>query len=479
MSSAAKTVRDIASLVRRGEYRAADAVLSALAKIETHNPALGAFVHIDAEGAMRAAEDIDKRVRRGEKVGALAGVPFGVKDLEDCAGMPTTYGSLFYKDAPPAQFDSTHVGRLRADDAIPLGKTATGEFGMDSATFTRAFGAARNPWNFERTPGGSSGGSAAAVAAGLTPFCVGSDGGGSIRSPAAFSGLVGFKPSHGRIPNANGGSMLSCLGPLTSTVRDVALYLDVAAGPSSRDRTSLPPALGSFEQAIDFKPPKGSRALYTPDYGFVPVEPEVRRLAEAAAAALFEVAHLTRVDLRFQPTNVYLDWIRLGADSFYIELQIAGWLPERLAELSPAPRKALEMFPHHDAREIHLSRQRMLMLEREVSELFEEVEYLISPTVACLPFAADGLPPEVIDGRDASQTGAEPFGMLANVCWLPSISLPAGISKDGLPVGLQVTARRHQDAKLLALAALYEQARPWPLQAPGFSDSAAPSRQTP
>src|SRR5947208_10994168 len=192
------TVIDAAEAVRKGERKATEVLDQHAAAITAADDKLNAFVHLDLDRAREAAEQIDARRARGEDPGPLAGVPFGVKDLEDCAGMPTSYGSLLFKCRPPVPEDSVHVGRLRGAGAVPIGKTAAPEFGVTAFTHTKAWGTTRNPWDPTRTPGGSSGGSAAAVAAGLVPFSTASDGGGSTRIPAAFTGLVGLKPSFGR-----------------------------------------------------------------------------------------------------------------------------------------------------------------------------------------------------------------------------------------------------------------------------------------
>src|SRR5437588_7039876 len=187
--------------------------------VAVRNDELNAFVHLDADAARAAAEAVDTAVANGNDPGPLAGVPFGVKDLEDCAGMPTSHGSLLYKGRPPVGADSVHVGRLRAAGAVPIGKTAAPEFGVTAFTHTKAWGTTRNPWDRTRTPGGSRGGAAAAVAAGLVPFCTASDGGGSTRIPAAFTGLVGLKASYGRIPHERASlSETSCFGALATTV---------------------------------------------------------------------------------------------------------------------------------------------------------------------------------------------------------------------------------------------------------------------
>jgi len=265
----------------------------------------------------------------------LAGVPFGVKDIEDIAGLPTTQGSLLYKDVPPAAQDWPHVEKLRAAGAIAVGKTNMCEFGVDSSSYNRLWGVTRNPWNLALTPGGSSGGASAAVAAGIVPLATATDAAGSIRCPAWFTGLVGLKPSHGRIAKNDGFANWATHGAVTHTVADTVRYLDAVAGPDDRDRQSLPHAGYRCEDVIET-----------------------------------------------------LD-------------------------------------------------------------------------VACVPYGADDLMPETIDGRDASKTGTQPFGFLANIGWHPAISVPAGVTRAGLPVGLQVMVRRHRDDVALRLARLLEIARPW------------------
>src|SRR3954471_10049400 len=237
-----RTVVEVAEAVRAGELKATEILDECLGAVAAGNDELNAFVYLDSDAARAAADAVDAAVANGEDPGPLAGVPFGVKDLENCAGMPTSYGSLLYKGRPPVDEDSVHVGRLRAAGAVPIGKTAAPEFGVTAFTHTKAWGTTRNPWDPTRTPGGSSGGSAAAVAAGMVPFCTASDGGGSTRIPAAFSGLVGLKASYGRIPHERSApSETSCYGALTTTVLDAARHLDVAAGPDDKDRASLPP----------------------------------------------------------------------------------------------------------------------------------------------------------------------------------------------------------------------------------------------
>ncbi|MGI8492335.1 MAG: amidase, partial [Acidimicrobiales bacterium] len=268
MSEPTDDVVAIAESVRRGQRSATDVLEECLARIGAGNARLNAFVHLDADGARAQAERIDRAVAAGEDPGRLAGVPIGVKDLEDCEGMPTSHGSQLYKGRPPARDDSVHVARLRAAGAVPVGKTAAPEFGSLALTSTKAWGTTRNPWDPARTPGGSSGGSAAAVSAGLVPMATASDGGGSTRIPTAFCGLVGVKPSYGRIPHPRAiPSQTSCFGALVTTVAGAARHLDVAAGPHHRDRTSLPAPTLRYEAAIEDFDIRGLRAAWSGGVG--------------------------------------------------------------------------------------------------------------------------------------------------------------------------------------------------------------------
>ena len=395
------TVIDAAEAVRKGERKATEVLDQHAAAITAADDKLNAFVHLDLDRAREAAEQIDARRARGEDPGPLAGVPFGVKDLEDCAGMPTSYGSLLFKGRPPVAHDSVHVRRLRAAGAVPVGKTATPEFGTVCFTSTRAWGTTTNPWNLDRTPGGSSGGSAAAVAAGLVPFCTASDGGGSTRIPASFTGLVGFKASYGRIPHPRAApSQTTCLGALTTTVADAARHLDVAAGPDDRDRASLPPPGVVYERAIEELDVAGLRAAWSPDLGFAVVE------------AIFEAT----------------------------------------ADLG-MPRYA------------HIV-QRRAQLEEEIASVFDDVDVLLTPATAVPAFAATGPMPSQVAGEKVHPAMVVPFTMVGNLCWNPAVSVPAGPTEGGLPIGMQIMGRRHADATVLRLARVYEQIRPWPRVAP-------------
>ena len=332
------TVVDAIAGIRSGRLTAETLTHACIDAIERHNPALNAFVHRDYESALTAARSVDGTMRSGAAatLGPLAGVPFGVKDLEYCAGMPTTRGSRWFAGGLPSDFDDIHVARLRQAGAIPIGKTAAPEFGAWAYTASPLLGVTRNPWNPDRTPGGSSGGSTAAVASGMVPFCTGGDGGGSIRTPAAFTGLVGLKTTYGRIPTFGITHLAqnSVFGCLATTITDTALLLDIMAGPDARDRTSLPPPGVSYVAALDQLELRGLRVAWSLDLGFAVVDPEVAALCERAARWLIESIEAERVDVAVQLD----DYIRMyghveGVDQF-VNIDRDLW-QNRLDELDP------------------------------------------------------------------------------------------------------------------------------------------------
>jgi aspartyl-tRNA(Asn)/glutamyl-tRNA(Gln) amidotransferase subunit A len=449
-----ETVIQIADAVRAGERKAVEVLDLALAAIDGRNGPLNAFVHLDEELARAAAEEVDAAVARSEDPGPLAGVPFGVKDLENCAGMPTTYGSIPFAGRGPASGDDVHVARLRAAGAVPVGKTAAPEFGTLNFTKTKVFGITRNPWSTDRTPGGSSGGSAAAVAAGLVPFCTASDGGGSTRIPAAFSGLVGHKPSHGRIPSPEPmGSQTGVKGAVTTTVTDTARLLDVLAGPDDRDRLSLPPPTIAYEEVIERLDVAGLRARWSPDLGFAEPDRDVVNIAGKAARVLADAAGLELDDRPVVLTDPVRTWLTAGAITLWLDIEPDMW-PSVADDVTIYVRRSLEQTETMPLPKYTKALRRRFQLEQDCAALFDDVDVLLTPTTAVPAFAAEGPPP--------GGAMATPFTMLANLCWNPAISVPAGLTDDGLPVGLQIQARRHHDEVCLRLARIFEQAQPWP-----------------
>jgi aspartyl-tRNA(Asn)/glutamyl-tRNA(Gln) amidotransferase subunit A len=458
------TVNDAAALIRAGVLSSEELTLACLEAVAANNDELNAFVYLDADRAVESARDVDAVIRSGRanELGALAGVPFGVKDLEDCAGMPTTRGSRWFGEDPPKSSDSIHVGRLRRAGAIPIGKTATPEFGAWAYTASPLLGVTRNPWDPTRTPGGSSGGSSAAVSSGMVPFATASDGGGSIRTPASFTGLVGLKTTYGRIPTFGSTHLAqnSVIGSLTTSVRDTALLLDVMAGPDNRDRTSLPTPPLSYVEAIDTTDLAGCRVTWSRDLGFAVVDERVAALCHDAA-----IEFASSIDTALLERPIVLDdYIRIyvgieGVDKF-VGVERDLW-EHHLEELDPRAAPDWSAMRERTLPWLARVEQSRRQLVHEVATIFEDVDLIVTPMSSMPPFAAEGPMPTEIQGVDGHGGMSVVLAMLANLANLPAISIPAGFV-DGLPVGLQVIGPRFREDLLLAAATRYEARRPWP-----------------
>jgi aspartyl-tRNA(Asn)/glutamyl-tRNA(Gln) amidotransferase subunit A len=452
----------LADAIRRGEVRAADAVEASLEAIAGSK--LNALTMLDAEGARKQAAQIDERLKRNEDPGLLAGVPVLVKDVEDAAGWPTTHGSLVLKDHIAVD-DSTHVARLRAAGAVLVGKAATSEFGFVAYTSTKLHGVTRNPWDLERTPAGSSGGSAAAVAGGLVPAATAGDGGGSIRIPASYCGLVGMKGSFGRIPRGPRtafGQLAAVKGTVARSVRDAARWYDVTAGYDARDAFSLPRQDG-WEASLGTRNVHGLRVAVSIDLGNAVVHPEVRSIVSEAAAVLVEAARLNPVDIDVKVPENGIAWASAGLPSLVADLQDhwPGCENDLTFEIAFAMRAAPTYRAKHGAT---VEKFRVEMNEA-MADLFEKTDIILSATSPMEPFAAEGPMPYNVGEVSVSPYNAGALTIPANLSGYPAISIPAGLSGSGLPIGLQAVARRHEDALLLDLAQVMEQARPWPLVA--------------
>jgi len=456
---------EIAAAIKSNQISAEGVVQGFLNRIQAHDSALNSFVYLDVEKALEKARETDKALANNQDIGLLGGVPFGVKDFTNVKGMPTYRGSFVFGEEPQVT-DDPIIEQLCAAGAIPLGKTNVPEFGVHSATYNDHFGVSRNPWNLSLTPGGSSGGSSAAVSAALVPFATGTDGGGSIRTPAAFCGLVGLKTTHALIPRGDGRDMFSCQGFLTTTVTDTACLLDITAGTHLKDKMAFPKPVTSFTEGIKSFNVEGMRAAWSDDFGYAPMEPEVVVIAKQAYEKLLSAAKLQPSPYTFSPNNVYQPWI-LDSLNFLADTLLEDGID--IKKLDQRTQGLLQQFSKSDPT-AHIQAQRAFTeLEAHVAALFDNVDLLFTPATACAAFGADQEIPDQIAGRDASWTGAEPLSMFANVAWIPAISIPAGITSEGLPVGLQISTRRHQDATLLRLAYILEQIQPWPRFAPNFT----------
>lgn len=452
---------EIADQVRSGQVAAKEVLESFLERIESFNDELKAFVHLDVAGARAQAAEIDRRIAARENPGPLAGVPIGVKDLEDAAGMPTTHGSLIFR-GNIADSDSIQVARLRAAGCVVVGKTAAPEFGAAAYTSTPLHGTTRNPWDLSRTPGGSSGGSAAAVAAGLIPIATGSDGGGSIRIPASYSGLFGPKGTFGRVPRGRApeSSYTSVYGPMARSVRDAARYLDCVTGPDERDQFSLPHPVAAFEQSLEDLP-TGLTATWSADLGFGTCAGDVAEIARDAAEVLSKEGVLSFEDVPVRLKDPSRAWGILGAAEAWIR-QEPFWETRR-EELSPFVRFSMEQaLEHLDLKELAKAHQRRWVNNQTLAEIFERVDLIVTPTTATTAFAAEGPMPTEIDGKTVKPMHAISFTYPFNMSGHPAVSIPCGFDKNRLPVGLQMVGRRNTDHLLLAIAFEFERIAPWP-----------------
>ena len=452
------TVADLAAQVGDRRLSAREVVAAALDRIDRLDGELGAFVTVDPEAALEEAATLDERIAAGEDVGPLAGVPLAVKDLEDAAGHVTSKGSVAFAGTAPAATDSPLVERLRAAGCVVVGKTNTPELGWKADTVNEAFGATRNPWSLERSPGGSSGGSAAALAAGLVPLATGSDGGGSIRIPAAVTGLTGFKPSAGRVPS--GGTsppdwpLLSTRGPMTVRARDLALALDVVVGPEPTDLSSLPLPDASWSRSLaDLHPPR--KVAWSPSLGYAGADREVLAVCEAAVGRLEALGtEVVLVDEVF-PVDPVDDWLALVGVYCLRVLEQAGGDEELWTTLDPG-LAALMAWARSSvpATRFVEAADACHRLNLALVDLFHRAPLLLTPTVAGqTPRVGE---PGTIDG--AHEVNWVRYTYPFNMTRSPAGTVCAGFTSSGLPVGLQVIGPQHADVVVLRALALLEDA---------------------
>ena len=455
---------ELAAMIRRKKVSPVEVVDAALERIEKINPRLNAFVTVTGAAARREAKAAERALgKRSARLGPLHGVPFSVKDLVNTKGVRTTFGTPFYRDNVPTE-DAPMVERMKTAGAIMLGKTNTPTFGWIGATHNLVFGITRNPWNLERTPGGSSGGASAAAAAGLGPLHIGTDGGGSIRIPASCAGVFGHKPSYGRIPThpASGAWSLSHIGPLTRTVADAALMLTVCAGPDERDQYSLPASGEDYLKSL--RPGvKGLRVAYTDDLGFVEaVDPEVRAACARAAGAFRELGCKVE-DVKPGWPSPREAWGEIFCGG--IATRMAAYL-DRPNDIEPGLRRIIEATLKNPSTKYVQAWFDRLAWWQHPRAFFEKYDLLLTPTIACPPFAVGLDNPTQIAGKPVEPYAWIPFTYPFNVTGQPAASVPCGFTKDGLPIGLQIVGRRFDDATVLRASAAFERARPWAQRRP-------------
>jgi aspartyl-tRNA(Asn)/glutamyl-tRNA(Gln) amidotransferase subunit A len=447
------SLAELSREVQAGSLSARDLVGHALERIEALEPRLNAWAAIDGDRAMDDATAIDRRLAAGDPVGPLAGIPIGVKDLEPAVGFTTAYGSALHVDDPVAEADSPLVARLRSAGCIVVGKTTTPEFGFQGDTTSPAFGPTRNPWDTDRSPGGSSGGSGAAIAAGMVPLATGSDGGGSIRIPSALCGLSGIKTSQGRVPNGGaappGSGLFTVKGPMARRIADVLHALDVCVGPDPTDVFSLPPPQSPWSGSIDGAAPP-ARVIWAPAPGFA-VDAEIAAVCAGAVRTL-EAAGTEVIEVeRIFAGEPLADWFTMW--SVYCDRRQGHLRGTPSWELIDPGLRAQMDHAHHNIDAVGFARavDSAHTHNLDLVALFDRAPLLLCPTSAGQTARVGGQ--GVVDGEESpfslALTGA--FNLTRN----PAGSVCAGFTADGLPVGLQVVGPQHADVAVLrAIASL-------------------------
>ncbi|MBV8578222.1 MAG: amidase [Acetobacteraceae bacterium] len=460
-----KPATELADIIRRRVVSPVEVVRAALERIERSVPVLNAFITVAADQAMDAAREAETVVMRGAPLGPLHGIPIAVKDLIPTAGIRTTWGSLIFKDHMP-DADAVVVTRLKQAGAIVVGKTTTPEFGQQCLTQAPLFGRTRNVWRADRSAGGSSGGSAVAVAAGCVPIAVATDGGGSTRIPAACNGVVGFKQGLGVVPQEyaqDGFGNISHITPMTRTVPDTALMLEVMAGSDRRDPLTTAREKSNFIAAVKAEGDlAGLRIGWRPRLGNTMVAGEVLAACEAALKVLAglgaEVAELTTpFD---NPERVW--FVVNGA---YRMAQFGHHLKHHRAIMCPTFVRQMDRIASCSGAELYDAIFQRTQLYRQVQSWFDAFDIIAMPTLsrAAVPIDQDFFGPIEIDGHLVENIRAAwyPYTMTFNLTGNPAVSLPAGLDSAGMPLAIQLVAAPGEDAALLRAAAALERARPW------------------
>lgn len=438
-------------------------------RIQEFNPKLNAYLALCPEQAIAQGKLAQDKTQKGEPVGPLHGIPISIKDLELTRGITSTLGSAVFRDRVP-DVDSVVVERVRQAGAIILGKTNTPEFGQSGTTENLLGDACRNPWDTERTAGGSSGGAAAALAAGLCTLATGSDGGGSIRIPASFSGVFGIKPSQGRVPRYGGygrpgSNQLSQSGPMSRTVADTALLLQVLSGTDLRDPTSTREVPADYSQNLNGGV-KGWRIGWSSDFGYAGVDPEVLRVTEQAARVFEELgASVEECNLKIEdPFPAFFDIFATGAYTSYGHL-----LEQHRDDFTHYVRSTLERAAALTAADFSRALLRVDQLRRQMELFFDQYDLLLSPTMAVPAFPV-GQRPTVIGGKAVDPFwGYVPFTFPINMTGQTASSVPCGFSSEGMPIGLQIVGPWGSETRVLQASAAFEQARPWAHHRPPVS----------
>jgi aspartyl-tRNA(Asn)/glutamyl-tRNA(Gln) amidotransferase subunit A len=471
---------DLADAYRARKTSPVEVVHSCLDRLDAVNPVLNAVIAMDRTAALAAAQASERRWRDGNALGPLDGVPFTIKDNIVTADLPTTWGSPLYRDFVGAA-DELPVARMRRAGAVLIGKTNLPELAAQGYTDNPLFGPTGNPWNPALTPGGSSGGAVAAVAAGIGPVALGTDGGGSIRRPASHAGVVGLKPTPGRIPRCDGLPAIlldfEVIGPIARTVADLIVTTQVLSEADPRDPASLRlprfvvgPTPGVFAPGASAPgssvpgsltsiiAPRPRRILFVPRFADHPVDSEIAASVAAAAEVFARLGH------NVQQGPAPFDVATVTAIQSTISQSGLAWLMRQHGGASPGMTALQALAASGAGLPAHAlfgALDATTRLRRDMSEFFETTDVILTPAAAALPWPKAESHPAEIGGTPVGPRGHAVFTAFANIAGLPGLALPTGFSRDGMPIGLQLVAAPGADAALLSLGLQYEQAHPW------------------
>ncbi|MFX0031786.1 MAG: amidase [Candidatus Hodarchaeota archaeon] len=463
---------ELSNIIRSQTITAEEIIERFISRIEKLDPILKSYCTLTFDLAREKAKEIDRKINKNEPLGVLEGIPTALKDDIEVKNIRTTFGSKIFENYFPKS-DEIIVKRLRDAGVVILGKTNMPEQGFKGVTDNLIFGTTKNPWNLEKTPGGSSGGSAVAIASGMSTLAIGSDGGGSVRIPSSFCGVFGFKPTFGRIPQdtlrffGNTGSLVH-IGPIVRYVRDAAIVMDVISGEDDSDRYSLPKEKFSYSEKVE-NTPKKLKIGYSLDLGFVKViDTEVKE------KVLTGIQNFEDLGYRIEPSNISLKnaesamWILWNVGYAYA---LKSYLKEFENKIDPELRRTIEIglsFTVQDVITAELQRERIY---EEICKTLNKFDVLITPTTACLPFELNKSSPERINDKEISPLEWIPFTYPFNMSGHPVASIPVGWSKSGLPIGMQIIGRRLDDLSVLQASLIYEEIAPWQNRVPTFKDA--------
>ena len=453
-------------LYQKGEVSPVEVTEAILRRMDELNPTLNAFITTTPELALKGARIAEQAYQTGESPPPLAGIPTSIKDLVSMTGVRTTRGSLLYKDWVP-DYDAPIIERLHEAGAVMLGKTNLPELGWKGDSTNRIIGSTHNPWKLGCTAGGSSGGGTAAVAAGLGPLAQGSDGAGSIRIPSSFCGIYGLKPSWGLIPQypASAVELFSHLGPMTRTVADSALMLNIMAGADPRDRLSFPTEtdyLASLEGGI-----AGLRVAWSPDLGYALIDPEVRDIVAKAALRFEELGcHVEEAHPDLEDpweSIVHVIWASAFAGLHLHDLDAVR------DQIDPGLVRVIEQGLQLSGAEVAIAYARRNDYYHAWRQFMERYDLLLTPTLPVTAFTAGDDYPGEIDGQPTTYLSWTAFTYPFNITGQPAATVPCGFASDGLPVGLQIVGRWRDDVTVLRASAAFEALAPWADKRPPLS----------